>query len=655
MTSILLSQSTQEKINLAVAAGPGPNNQNYLAAYNAISNDINVNGGVNPGTSYWFSLAGAINTQQFSASAPGTYIWNYTIAAAQAQGTTLTASDMQAASNRIAATVFDQLKESNFVLSDDASIRINFAPKTIIEVDAGSGLAELSALHPGSNLTTAIWGGTLFARTALNDPTYFSDNNIDLTPGSRDCAAITFGSVAAVNSVSLNPFLYPQGIQAIQFTDYAAIKACFPNQHGSLGSGTSTVTLDDNDNLIFRQTDGQATTTTAEVNPQGRITQIDTLNNNGTITRADFRPDGTSAVTGNSADPAAAYASFTDRYDAAQHLIEETVHKIDGSTTSSAVSTSGTQSWLNDALTYDQFGRLAAETLINRDNTTVTRVNDLAGTQSFATQISIYDQASRLTLQDTFNDDGSVVQQGFDPGNQNPNFEHFVTTFNSFLQRTSETDTYDDHGHADFLFDTTGQAWASQVSVYNPAGQVTRTEAAADDGSATVNIYDPAHIHPDYDHAVGHFDSQHRETDEIDTFDNGGRNELRWDTAGQQVWTEQVRQFDPSNRETVRDEFNDDHTTTQYGFDLTGAANWSSYVAHFDAQGHETNATYEFDVGPNAGGHADLRQRRRCARQAGGCRRAARIGFPVGVIGRAFALRPCSRAYAVLPQPPHCR
>jgi hypothetical protein len=144
--------------------------------------------------------------------------------------------------------------------------------------------------------------------------------------------------------------------------------------------------------------------------------------------------------------------------------------------------------------------------------------------------------------------------------------------YNSLLQRTGETDTYDDHGHADFLFDTTGQAWASQVSVYNLAGQVTRTEVATDDGSATVNIYDPAHIHPDYDHAVGHFDSQHRETDETDTFDNGGRNELRWDTTGQQVWTEQVRQFDSSNRETVRDEFNDDHTTTQYGFDLTGAA-----------------------------------------------------------------------------------
>jgi hypothetical protein len=326
---------------------------------------------------------------------------------------------------------------------------------------------------------------------------------------------------------------------------------------------------------------------------------------NSTTLRTD-RPDGASTVTNKTADPAAAYASFTDRYDAAQHLIEQTVHKIDGTTSSSAVSTSSAQSWLNDALTYDQFGRVAAETLINRDNTTVTRVNDLAGTQSFATQISVFDQANRLTLQDTFNDDGSVVQLGFDPGNQNPNFDHFVTTFNSFLQRTGETDTYDDHGHADFLFDTTGQAWASQVSVYNPAGQVTRTEVAADDGSATVNIYDPAHIHPDYDHAVGHFDSQGHETDEIDTFDNGGRNELRWDTTGQQPWTEQVRQFDSSNRETVRDEFNDNHTTTQYGFDLAGAANWSSYVAHFDAQGHETDARYEFDAGPNAGGHADL-------------------------------------------------
>ena len=97
--------------------------------------------------------------------------------------------------------------------------------------------------------------------------------------------------------------------------------------------------------------------------------------------------------------------------------------------------------------------RVAAETLSNRDNTMVTRVNDLAGTQSFATQVSIYDQANRLALQDTFNDDGTAVQTGFDPGNQNPNFDHYVETFNSFLQRTGETDTYDDHGHADFVFD----------------------------------------------------------------------------------------------------------------------------------------------------------------------------------------------------------
>jgi hypothetical protein len=50
MTSMTLSQSTQNAINLALQDGPGPNNQNYIAAYNAISADINSNGGFNSGT-----------------------------------------------------------------------------------------------------------------------------------------------------------------------------------------------------------------------------------------------------------------------------------------------------------------------------------------------------------------------------------------------------------------------------------------------------------------------------------------------------------------------------------------------------------------------------------------------------------------------------
>lgn len=88
MTSMVLSPSTQNAIDFARAAGPGANNQNYLAAYSAISNDIRNNGGFDSGTLNWFSLAGLVNTQNFSSSAAGSYIWNYTIAAAKAQDTT---------------------------------------------------------------------------------------------------------------------------------------------------------------------------------------------------------------------------------------------------------------------------------------------------------------------------------------------------------------------------------------------------------------------------------------------------------------------------------------------------------------------------------------------------------------------------------------
>ncbi len=127
MTSIVLSQSTQNKINFAMTTGPGVNNQNYVAAYNAISSEINANGGFNPGTQNWFSQAGPINGQASNPTAPGTYIWNYTTAAAQAQGTTLTSSDLQAASNKIARTVFEQLQTSGFLFSDNSSDPINFA------------------------------------------------------------------------------------------------------------------------------------------------------------------------------------------------------------------------------------------------------------------------------------------------------------------------------------------------------------------------------------------------------------------------------------------------------------------------------------------------------------------------------------------------
>jgi hypothetical protein len=207
MTSMTLSQSTQDAINVARTQGPGTNNQNYVAAYNAIFADISSHGGFDPGTTNWFSLAGSVNGQQFTPSAAGTFIYNYTLAAAKSEGTTLTMAQMQQSSDKIATTVFNDLVRAGYVLSDTPIAgQPDFSPKSIIATEAGSGLQELRNLNPGSNLDAAVWGGTLFARTSLNNSTYFSDYNIDLTPGSRDCAAITAGAVAASNNACRNGF-----------------------------------------------------------------------------------------------------------------------------------------------------------------------------------------------------------------------------------------------------------------------------------------------------------------------------------------------------------------------------------------------------------------------------------------------------------------
>lgn len=157
MTSMILSQSTQDAINRAIAEGPGANNQNYLAAYSAIYADISAHGGFNSGALNWFSQAGLVNTQAFSPNASGTYIWAYTKAAAATQGVNISDSDIQSASNKIADAVFHQLSDIGFSFSDNPGDRNNFAPTSIIRDDAGAGLAELSALHPGSNLDYAIW------------------------------------------------------------------------------------------------------------------------------------------------------------------------------------------------------------------------------------------------------------------------------------------------------------------------------------------------------------------------------------------------------------------------------------------------------------------------------------------------------------------
>ena len=44
MTSITLNSATQQAINLALTAGPGTNNENYIAAYNAVAADQCVQG-----------------------------------------------------------------------------------------------------------------------------------------------------------------------------------------------------------------------------------------------------------------------------------------------------------------------------------------------------------------------------------------------------------------------------------------------------------------------------------------------------------------------------------------------------------------------------------------------------------------------------------
>ena len=63
MTQFTLSQATQNAINIALSQGTGTNNANYVAAYNAIYDDILAHPEVNSGTQYWFSQAGNVNGQ----------------------------------------------------------------------------------------------------------------------------------------------------------------------------------------------------------------------------------------------------------------------------------------------------------------------------------------------------------------------------------------------------------------------------------------------------------------------------------------------------------------------------------------------------------------------------------------------------------------
>src|SRR6266702_2001023 len=100
-----------------------------------------------------------------------------------------------------------------------------------------------------------------------------------------------------------------------------------------------------------------------EFAPTGRVVETDTINDNASVQRTDFRSDGTSTVTSDTVDPAAAYTSFSDRFDASQRLIEGVIKNLDGTTTSGAQDPAGGQTWHDDTLLYDVYGRLGSETL----------------------------------------------------------------------------------------------------------------------------------------------------------------------------------------------------------------------------------------------------------------------------------------------------
>ena len=280
MTTITLSSNTQALITTAVNNGPGANNQNYIAAYNAISAELKANGTFNSGTVNWFSGAGAVNAQATGngTTAEGTYILNYMLAAAQKEGTTITASQVAAASNTIASTVFTQLRDAGFVFTDvNTPDATNFAPKSIVANDAGAGLASIKAANPGSNLDAAIWGASLFARTQLNDPTYFSDYNINLTPGSADCAAIAAGELAGERAVMLSPSLWLKAVLSVQYLDVDVLHACFTN--GQLGGNGTTINFGSNGDTTFTLTNAVGATIVATI---GANNSFGVINNGST-------------------------------------------------------------------------------------------------------------------------------------------------------------------------------------------------------------------------------------------------------------------------------------------------------------------------------------------------------------------------------------
>jgi hypothetical protein len=251
MPTITLSTKTQAAINTALS-NPGVNNQNYLNAYNDIAADITAAGEFNSGTVNWFSQVGLVNTQLFNATAPGTFIYTYTKAAAASEGVTITNNELQTVSNTIATTVFASLKNNNFSFSD-SSPGLNFSPTSIVQDDAGAGLSQLNQLT-NSNMDGAIWGGTLFARTELQDSNYFPQEGLTLTPGSIDCTAILAGfagtATSMVGAIANNPSLARSALQGISQLDTAAMAQCFPIPTSILGVNGTTIS-DNNSNFTI--------------------------------------------------------------------------------------------------------------------------------------------------------------------------------------------------------------------------------------------------------------------------------------------------------------------------------------------------------------------------------------------------------------------
>src|SRR5579871_2615508 len=209
MTNIL-SQSTIDDIQLALQYGAANIPLNFQA-YTAISKDLNAYaachpGSIDSGTLNWFAGAGYVNEELAKPNPTGAFVQGFMISAAQLEGATLNPTIIQNASTVIAETVFNQIIQ-DVRQSGDIDLG-HFSPNRIIANDAGAGLQVIFSAYPGVSLDNAIWGGTLFARTSLDDPTYLSDYNIDVSSNAtKDAQAIWQGFVGSLFNVGYQGLL----------------------------------------------------------------------------------------------------------------------------------------------------------------------------------------------------------------------------------------------------------------------------------------------------------------------------------------------------------------------------------------------------------------------------------------------------------------